>query len=270
MRSQETFNLIQSAKEIKVAIVSDGDRIGGLLNKQHPVPVVEGEPAFDYRQHMGQLTHHLDSTVEGMVTAEDKHSDQLIRVSRAQDERDEITDSSLEMLLSARQGLESLYKRGGYELAFLSGVTPRAPKRLCEQLGQSVKLLEQPAVERRDPKVKGFSIDPDEMAGDLKSKWTALVGSLDRVDAAKKKAEGTQLAKHEAIDVLRRTVVWVGRTTEGLFRLAGEDDLAQRIRTSARRSLSPSEPEESEEPTSESQASDPQASDPQASDSQAP
>lgn len=273
MRSQKTFNLIQSAKEINVAINSDGDRVGGLLNERYSTPVSEGEPAFDYRQHMRQLPRQLGSALEGVITAEDDHSEQLIRVSRAQDERNEITTRSYDKLVAARQGLEGLYKSGGFELAFLSGKTPQVPKKLCEQLGQSVKLLEQPAVEWRDSKVKGFNINRDEMAADLKSEWTALVDVLDLVADAKKAAEVTLLAKREATDELSRTVIWVGRTAEGLFHLAGEDELAKRIRTSARRSLNPSEPEETEETDSQepdSQVPDSQEPDSQEPDSQAP
>ena len=65
MRSQETYTLMQSAREIKVAIDADGDQVDGLLNEQHPLPVEEGEPAFDYQQHMRHLSRHLDVAVDG-------------------------------------------------------------------------------------------------------------------------------------------------------------------------------------------------------------
>ena len=82
------------------------------------------------------------------------------------------------------------------------------------------------------------------------------------MDAANKEAEGTLLAKREAVDVLRRTVIWVGRTTEGQFHLAGEDELAERIRTSTRRPIRSSE--RTEEPAPDSPASESQASESQA------
>jgi hypothetical protein len=241
---------MQSAREIKVAIEADGDRVGGLLNEQHPLPVEEGEPAFDYRQHMRHLSSHLDMAVDGAVVSEDAHADQEIRGSRLQEERDEVAGRGYDKLISARYGLESLYKRGGFELAFLSGATPGAPRRLVEQLGQSAKLLRQPVVERRDVKVRGFTVDFDEVADDLESEEKALRSALNRVDAAKKKADGTLLAKRKAADVLRRTLGWVGQTTEGLFRLAGEDELAERIRTSTRRPSRPTEPPEEAAPDS--------------------
>ena len=189
---------------------------------------------------MRLLSSQLDAAVDAVVVAEDAHAQQQIRVSRFQDERNEVAVRAYGKLVSARQGLEGLYKRGGFELAFFSGEIPRAPKRLCEQLGQSVKFLRQPVVERRDLKVKGFHVDLSEVADDLESERKDLRGALDRVDAAKKAAEGTLVAQRKAIDVLRRTVVWVGRSVEGLFQLAGEDELARRIRKSTRRRKRPS------------------------------
>ena len=241
MRSQAMHALMQAAKEIRVALETDGDRIGDLLNEQHPLPVGVGETAFDYRQHMQHLVLQLGSAVDHAVEAEDTHGDRLIRVSRLRDERKNVADVGVDKLVAARQGLESLYPRGGFELAKLSGETPRAPERLVEQLLQTVKLLRQPAVELRGHKVEGFNVDFDAVAGDLEARRQELRAAIDRLDSEKKEAVGTLLVKDEAIDELRRIILWVGRTAEGLFHLAGESDLADRIRSSTRRPERPSE-----------------------------
>jgi len=264
MRSQETFSLLQSAKEIRVAVETDGDRVGGLLNEQHPLPVEEGEPAFDYRQHMRHLVHQLELAADETIVAEDDHSAQKILVSRLQDERDEVVDVTYDKLVSARQGFESIYKRGGFEMAHVSGNTPRVPDKLIEQLGQSIRLLRQPVVAPRGLKVEGFSVDLGAVADSLETGAADLRGALDRLEGARKVSEGLLVTKRKKIEVLRRTILWVGRTTEGLFHLAGEDDLADRIRKSTRRPARPSEvPAEpppagsDDEPPAEHQASAP-------------
>ncbi len=251
MRTQETFSLMKSAKEIAVAIVTDGDRIGGRLNEINPLPVEEGEPAFDYRKHMQSLGLQLEEAQADVVAAEDEHAARKIRVARRRSELDEVGRVSYDKMVVARQGLETVYESGSYELAFLTGKTPRAPERLYGQLEQSVGLLKQPAVEPRQPKSKAVSIDHDQVLEDLEPELPLLRGAIDRHARTKKEAEGSLVAKQEAVRNLRRTVVWVGRTTEGLFYLAGEDELAKRIRTSTRRPLRPSE-ESSEEPAEDS------------------
>ena len=90
MRTQEAFSLMKSAQEIAVAIETDGDRIGGVLNEQSPLPGVEGEPVFDYRRHMQSLLLQLESAKDRMVETEDEHAARLIRVARRKSERDEV------------------------------------------------------------------------------------------------------------------------------------------------------------------------------------
>jgi hypothetical protein len=255
MRTQETFGLLQSAKEIRVAIDSDGDRVGGLLNEQHPLPVEEGEPAFDYRKHMQHLKHQLNLAADDVAASEDDLVAEQIRISRLQSDRDDLVTVNYDNLVAARQGLESLYKRGGFELAHVAGKTPEVPDQLVEQLGQTVKLFRQPAVEPRSLKVEGFSVDLGAVADGLETGAVELRGVLDGLEGARKTAEGLLVIKRKKIEVLRRTILWVGRTTEGLFHLAGEDDLADRIRTSTRRPLRPSE-EPADEPPPQLPASE--------------
>ncbi len=237
MRTEETFGLMKSAKEIGVSLDADGDRIGGLLNEQSPLPAVDGEAAFDYRKHMQGLGLQLGEAKQQVVDAEDEHAARLIRVSRQKSDRDEVGKACYDKTVTTRQGLETLYPSGAFELAFLKGTTPRNPERLREQLVQSVKLLKNPAVEPREPEDDAFSVDLEKVVAKLEPSITDLSAAIDRYDRAKKEAEGSLVVKRLAIVQLRRTVVWVGRTTEGLFYLAGEDDLAKRIRKSTRRPL---------------------------------
>lgn len=241
MRSEEMYSLMQSGKEIRVALETDGDRIGGRLNQRSPLPVDPDEPAFDYRRHMQHLSAQLDSAIDRAVEAEGEHGTNLIQVSRLRDERNLAAGEGFDKLVATRQGFESLFPRGGFELVNVSGDTPRVPERLHEQLGQSVKLLLTPAVELRQHKVKGFNVDLSTVAEDLESRRMTLRTAIDRLDGGNKLAEGTLVVKRQAIDELRRTILWVGRTSEGLFHLAGESDLAERIRTSTRRPVRPSE-----------------------------
>ncbi len=137
MINEGTLSLLRSADEIKVAIDTDGDRIGGLLNQQHSLPPIEGEGAFDYRQHMHHLVRQLDTAADAAIVAENAYHNQGIQVSRLRDERDEVVKIGYDKLVAARQGLGSVYKRGSYELARVSGDTPRVPDRLSIQLGQT-------------------------------------------------------------------------------------------------------------------------------------
>jgi hypothetical protein len=257
MRSQETLSLFKSAKEIRVAIDADGERIGGLLNETNPLPVPEGEPTFDYRLHFQHLSHQLDTAVGDTELAEDAHSARLIRVARFQSQRDEVVKSGYDTLVWARQGLESLYPNGGFELGFLKGKTPEVPDRLLEQLEQTVKFLREPAVDLREVRVRGFSADFGVVAAELETEIAAVQDSLDGLARVRKDAEGTLVVKREAIVQLRRTLLWVGRTTEGLFHLAGESELAARIRKSTRRPPRPSEQEPATEPPVEEPDAEP-------------
>ncbi len=256
MRTEESHALMKSAKDIGVALDADGERIGGTLNEQSPLPAVEGASAFDYRLHMQGLGLQLDESVKQVTDAEDEHAARLIRASREQKDRDAVAGVAYNKMVTERQGLETHYPDGSFELAFLKGKTPRVPERLHEQLVQTVKLLNQPAVELREPKSNSFNLDLEKVAENLELCIPDLRGAIDRANRASKEAEGSLVARNEAVQQLRRTVVWVGRTTEGLFYLAGEDELAKRIRKSVRRPLRPSEQSAEQESTSEDSTSE--------------
>ncbi len=253
MTTFAAFALLQGAKEIRVALVAAGLRIAGLLTERHPPPVVDGQPLFDYGQQVQHLIHELETAEKGVVDAENAHMKQEVRVARLRTERDRKTDDNHDKLVAARQGLDGLQGRGAsFETAFVSGTAPRRAEKLLDQLAQSVTLLRDPAVEPRAVKVAGFDIDYTKVADDLEAGMVDLSDALDRLDDEKKLAEGTMLVRRQAIDGLNKTVIWAGRSAEGLFHRAGEDELAKRIRSSTRRPLRPSEQAAAEQNAPES------------------
>lgn len=255
MRTQETFALLQAAEEIRVALTIDGERIGGLLNERYPPPVIDGEPLFDHPKQMRHLLHELDSSESALIAAEDGYMSQQVVVSRLQSDRDEAVDVNYRKLIAVRQSLDGLHgDKSGFEMALVSGKTPRSASRLLEQLAQSVTLLQQPAVEPREARVAGINVDPAAVAADLESAMATLRDVAGRLREGRKRAEVLLVAKRKVIAEFRRTILWAGRSAEGLFHRAGESELAERIRSSTRRPLRPSEeapPEETapEDPT---------------------
>ncbi len=249
MKLQETYDLMRSANEIRLALETDGDRIGELLNEKHPEPAGEGDPVFDHRAQMRHLVHQLDSALDQVVIAEEKHSIRRIRFARTQRERDALVLTNHNKLVTTRDALESIFPHGSYEMAFVVGKTPRVPFKLLEQLQQSADLLRRPAVAPLTARTPNAHFDFEGEAAYLEAGIPELRALIDQANTLRKKTEGQQLIRRKAIDQLHRTILWVGRTAEGLFHLADESELAGRIRSSTRRPKRPSE--ETQETTGE-------------------
>lgn len=255
MRSQTAFDLLKSAKEIRVALDTNGSQIAASLAEKYPPPIVDDRPLIEYDRQIQHLVHGLQAAEAQVIETEDAHMKQVVRVSRLRSERDEAASTNYDKLLAARQGLDGLQGiKGSFETAFVAGRAPRQPDRLLDQLAQSVALLDDPPVELRAVKIAGFDIEPKAMARDLEAGMNELSAIVDRLDAENKITESTMLVRRKAIAELKNTVIWAGRTAEGLFQRADEPELAKRIRTSTRRQLRPSEqasaPADSEPETS--------------------
>ncbi len=115
----------------------------------------------------------------------------------------------------------------------VAGPTLRDPSGLVKQVRETVNFLGSPKVTL--PVVEGFTIDYSQVAGRLATKADGLEEVLDQVAEARKQAEVTRLKKNDAIKAYDRAFLYVGRTIEGLFNIAGLHDAADRVRPSVRR-----------------------------------
>ncbi len=162
-----------------------------------------------------------------------------------------------------------------FKLAATSGNTPQGPTALPEQVDQTVKLLRNPEAETPSVKIGGVDVSFETMADDLESDLGRYRSSRADLERRRKEGDATRLATNQAIEAFDRVFPWVASNLEGTFRLVGERDLANRIRTSIRRASrrQPEQEEEqaaSQEPSSDGPAANPTDSAPSQATEEAP
>ncbi len=221
-----------ASAEVRASAHAHRDRIGRQIDER--TATAEGTA---YSQ---AYFDHMDSeltTIEGnLVTAEDAHTRKQIQISQAQKASDELASGVYDKQTSARQVLAGLYgPKHQFQLAAASGTTPQGPQTLPEQVDQTIKLLRNPEGETPAVKIGGVDVSFDVMADDLDSGVGRYRTSRVDLERLRKEGDATRLATNQAIEAYDRVFPWVASNLEGTFRLVGERELADRIRTSARR-----------------------------------
>ncbi len=233
MRRIEVSRRFGSAEEVRGSLSAHRGLIGGNLDVQRPA---SPETSFSYPVLFEHMDSELAQVVNKLVESEDRHVRQLAKISQLRRRRDQGFDDTYAKQVAARGILTSLYgKDRDFELAAVSGKTPESSKTLAEQVDQTVKFLRNPEVAEPSQKVAGVGVDLPTMADDLESDQKQLVGVRAELVQATKVADGTRRVTNQAIKEFDLVFLWIAHSLEGLFRLAGEEELANRIRTSARR-----------------------------------
>ncbi len=269
MRRKEVSRRITSVAEVRASKHAHRGRVGAKFDER-PAAQSAGALSKPYFDHMdGEL-----ATIEqDLITAEDAHVRNLIRIVRLRRESSELTAEVYEKQTSARQILVGTFgSESAYELAAASGDTPRVHQTLAMQVDQTVKLLRDPAAARPPVKVAGVTVEPGTMADDLEGSRQLLLEKRTDLQRTEKAADGTRDLVNIALKEYDQVFPWVASSLESTFRLVGEQELADRIRTSRRRVTrrqavddGESLPEEStsgEPPAEESAGGEPSAGEP--------
>ncbi len=233
MRRKEVSRRLTAVAEVRASLETHCDTVCDLLDGR---PASRDAGGFSYRAHFDRMDREL-ARVEGiLVPAEDAHVRNLVRIVELRRDRDELAVLVYDKQTSARQVLVGLYGADRiFELAAAAGKTPQGSQPLGEQVGQTVTLLRHPAVALPPVKVDGVWIDFQAMAAGLERDNDRLIATRAELQRATKAADGTRVLTRKAIEDYDGVFPWVAADLESLFRLAGEKDLADRIRTSARR-----------------------------------
>ncbi len=232
MRRRDVTRRMTSIGEVRASVHAHRGQVGPQIDERpaSPSEVAYSQAYFDH------MDGELAAAEHNLVEAEDAHVRKQIQVSKAQKRSEELASKVYDKQTSARQILAGLYgSEHQFELAAAKGNTPQGPKTLPEQVDQTVKLLRNPEGETPAKKVGGVDVDFTGMADDLDGDLTEYKSSRVGVERRRKEADATRIASNQAIAEYDRVFPAVATSLEGLFRLVGERDLADRIRTSVRR-----------------------------------
>ena len=235
MRRLGVLRPIQSIEEVQASIDTFGDRIADGMDARRVPPDDGGGPRFSYRDVVDDLGQNLEPMRQKVVAAEDEHVRRLAHAAALRRQGEELGTELYDQQVMARRILGGAYPKRGFELAAVSGTTPRNYKPLQEQVDQTVKLLREPVAELPPVKLSGVEITPVEVADGLQLSLDGFREVRTDYGRARKAVGESKVDLDRTLDEFRATFPWIAQSLEGFARLVGERELADRIRTSIRR-----------------------------------
>ncbi len=232
MRRKAVSHFLGAAAEARASLLAHRPRLVPQLDGRLP----PGEAAFSYDGYFDHMDFELAQVQDRLTAAEDEHVKVLAKIIDLRRERDRRSRGIYDKQAAARQVLAGYHGQDrGFEMAAVSGPTPQLSKPLSEQVDQTTKMLRDPAVQPSPGRIKGVEIDPEEMAVDLETDLALLQAVREAYERTRKEADGTRQVVNARLAEFKEVFPWVASTAEGFFRLVGERELADRIRSSRRK-----------------------------------
>jgi hypothetical protein len=234
MRRKAVSRRLGAVAEVRASIHAHRGLVAAKLDER--LPPSDGESTFGYQVYFDHMDGELEAVEQGLIASEDEHARKLAQIVQTRREKEELTDGLQDKQIAARQIVNGYFGEDrGFEVAAIKGRTPQDSKSLAEQVDQTTKFLRDPAGESSPGRIRGVSLDFEEMALDLETDLGSVESTSTEYIRLRKEADGTRQAVNAAIAGFDAVFPWVTSSLEGHFRLVGERELADRIRTSRRR-----------------------------------
>jgi len=252
-QSEEALGLLTNSDEIVASIETHGVEVAALLQEKwtamtappDSTPQVDAPSPPDYLGHLFTLRDGLTASAGSLSQADQTHVHQLAKVIELREDRDDLVTSGYDKLSIMRRTIDDLHGEGrAFVQAGIEGPTSRKANKLLRQIDLAVPRLRAPDLKLKQAKVEGIKVNPVAMADDLETLAGKLRTAQNEFRRARRVVQASSRKKNQQIKDHRRNIVWTARTVEGYYRLAGEDELADRLRPIVRRVSrpQPSEP----------------------------
>ncbi len=243
-QSDRVLNLVQSAIQVETEIDIHTEAIATGLDETF-APVFdgweEGQEKPDFQATLRAMKDKLGDSREMLSESEQRHIGLIRQAVEYRGERQELSGSLYEDFSSMRRTVEELYRGKGkdnvnaFVVAGIQGPTAQKPTKLLRQIDLAIGHLLQPGLEFPASRFGETRLEPTKLVAALKPRCDRLhqvQADLRRVAA---ETNASRKEKNRALEAHKNTFLWVSQSAESLFHLAGEHELAERIRPSARR-----------------------------------
>lgn len=228
--------LVTDRQKNAEAVVAVGeiqaDAVGKVLGEQHQAYLREGETMPDCALLMRLMVRGLQAHRAELVAADEAHESELADDAPARQARDAKVQTLFGRMVELREVLQGLY---GAEAAraIMPYQTPTDPVVLSRFAGEVIAALG--AVALPAPRIAGATVDTAALGAELQKLRDELDARLTAVAQEAREAQATQVAKNRAMEAYDRVFAGVATAMNGMLQLAGEHELASRVRPSRRR-----------------------------------
>jgi len=244
-QSQEAFALLADSEEIVSSIETHGVEVAARLEEKWTAMAAPTDPDApqlvaasppDYLGNLLSLRDGLSASSTTLGRADQTHVHQLAKVLELRGERDTLFADASRIFSTTRRTIDDIHGEGqSFVLAGMESPTARTPKKILRQLDLAVSYLRQPNPKLTIVKVEGVTIDTVAMVGKLEQVAEALRAKQNEFQRARRAAQASRKEKQRRIVEHRDHNSWTARIVEGYYRLAGETELAERLRSVAAR-----------------------------------
>jgi hypothetical protein len=233
MSSSKMVNDRQRAATIVTqAALTHADQVGARLD-QELAPASSADATGNIAALIRRLGQTLKASIDELVAADRVHESEKADDVEVRQELDEAIDGVYREVVDFRAVLEGVGGTAATAQAGLAGATPREPialGRLAHALHDRLPALTGVTSMRR-----GVTFDAMAYAEPLKEALSRLERAQQALRREERELEATLMAKNRVMSAHDTRFLTIARTLESLFRLAGFEELANRVRPSARR-----------------------------------
>jgi hypothetical protein len=218
---------------------TNAELVAAAIIKTQGPSLPAGTDIAKYKEHLMILMTSSSTLLEGKIK-QAVDADEALIVEQADDleprrRRDEAGAQLREALVSLRGTLEGVY---GYQIARelgFSSDTPQDPVVIARFAGEVLKVIGKRQAEETLPAPKeGISFNPQSALSRITLLRSALDGHLGTVEAERRELQQALSKKNEALAEYDEAFARVANLFVGLCLLAGEKELAQKVRPSGR------------------------------------
>lgn len=245
MSSKQVIDNKKSADYVAAAASAHADTIGRALSDLCSPHLDASESLPDAALLSRLLGRALAASSAAMVRADEAHSGELSDDAQPRAERDRVASELVAKLVELREITTGVY---GSQLAarLFPGSTPRDPSMLAafaKEVSHALRTVSLPA-----PRVKGASIDAATIAKELDAAHAELTSHQHDVVRETREAQATLEAKNTAVASYQQRFSHVANLLSALLSIAGNAELAKKVRPSGRRPGQTAEQAENEGP----------------------
>ena len=178
-------------------------------------------------------TARLGELTQNMVTADDRHLNEIADDAQTLGTRDEAVASTRAGLMEVRELCGTVYGPEYVRKLGFDGNTPSDPvqlERLATQVLANFDTASRPATARF-----GLNLDVTQLKEQLAPEVAALTAALAAISEDVRQADMKLVEKRQAMDVYDKGFSATADLISTLLKLSGEEELAKRVRPSVRR-----------------------------------